>query len=127
MVCIGHEHYVYGNRKEIEEYRAVRDRGEPIKSVTIRGVNAPEDAGEGVEQQIIPHVEITTPVHDTGSVWYTILSFLLPLLGLAGAAVFRHFHFYQNYKACRKGALWGFAVLLAVIVIFLIFIGLALL
>ena len=127
MVCIGHEHYVYGNRKEIEEYRAVRDRGEPIKSVTIRGVNAPEDAGEGVEQQIIPHVEITTPVHDTGSVWYTILSFLLPLLGLAGAAVFRHFHFYQNYKACRKGALWGFAVLLAVIVMFLIFIGLALL
>ena len=24
MVCIGHDHYVYGNKKEIEEYKAVR-------------------------------------------------------------------------------------------------------
>ncbi|MBR2263180.1 MAG: ATP-binding cassette domain-containing protein, partial [Firmicutes bacterium] len=28
LVDIGHDHYVYGNKKEIEEYKALRDKGE---------------------------------------------------------------------------------------------------
>ena len=35
LVCIGHEHYVYGSKKEIEEYKAIRDKGEPVKSIKI--------------------------------------------------------------------------------------------
>lgn len=27
FVCIGHDHWVYGNKKEIEEYKAIRERG----------------------------------------------------------------------------------------------------
>ena len=35
MVCIGHDHYVYGSKKEIEEYRKIREKNEPVKSITI--------------------------------------------------------------------------------------------
>lgn len=32
MVCIGHNHYIFGNKKEIEEYKRVREEGVPLKS-----------------------------------------------------------------------------------------------
>mgnify|MGYP006990228794 CR=1 FL=1 len=32
LVNIGHEHYVYGSKKEIEEYKAIREKGIPLKS-----------------------------------------------------------------------------------------------
>lgn len=51
---------------------------------------------------------LKAPVHDTGSIWLAILSFLLPILGLVGAFVFRHFNYIRNFKACRKGAIIGF-------------------
>ena len=35
FVCIGHDHYVYGNKKEIEEYKAIREKGEPMKTIRI--------------------------------------------------------------------------------------------
>ena len=31
LVDIGHNHFVYGNKKEIEEYKAVREKGVPLK------------------------------------------------------------------------------------------------
>ena len=48
LVDIGHGHFVYGSPEEIAEYRALRERGEPLKSLSIVGVNAeaPEEGSE---------------------------------------------------------------------------------
>ena len=116
FVCIGHDHYVYGNKKEIEEYRAIREKGEPIKAIQIGGaeneVAAPEE-NMGKESEFL-----NAPVHDTGSIWLAVLSFLLPLLGLIGFFAFKRFNYMRNAKACRKGALIGLGVLGAIAVIF---------
>ncbi len=118
---IGHGHYVYGNKKEIEEYKAIREKGEPMKSVTFRNEGEAEPAPDPNAEEISINDEILdTPLHDTGSKWYSILSFFLPLLGLIGGFVFKHFKHKRNYKACLKGALAGFGVIGAIIVLFLI-------
>lgn len=121
LVDIGHDHFVYGNKKEIEEYKALRDKGEPLKSITILDPNAPEQERKAAEE-VIPSTEtiLAAPVHDTGSKWYSILSFFLPLLGLIAAVVFRKFNYIRNYKACRKGALIGFVTIGVIILLFLL-------
>ena len=60
------------------------------------------------------------PTHDTGSIWYMVLSFLLPILGLVGMFLFQKFHHMRNYRACRKGTVAGFIFLAAVLAIFLL-------
>ena len=35
LVCIGHDHWVFGNKKEIEEYKATREKNVPLKTITI--------------------------------------------------------------------------------------------
>ena len=127
LVNIGHDHYVFGNTKEIEEYKAIREKGEKLKSITILD---PETATQEQKQQAedsIPSDEgiLDAPLHDTGSKWYSILSFFLPLLGLIAAAVFRRFNHIRNYKACLKGALIGFAAFAAVILFFALMLVLA--
>lgn len=124
FVCIGHNHWVYGNKKEIEEYRAVRDADVPLKAVTISNGAQPEHHTE-VEDDI-PVENITQPpVHDTGSVWYTVFSFLLPVLGILLGLLFKHFKHMRNFRACRKGAIAGFVVIAVIIVIFLLMLLLA--
>ena len=121
LVNIGHEHYVYGNKKEIEEYKAVREKGVPLKSINIADPNAPQQSVLQNETNVHTASEdefLQTPVHDTGSIWYKIFSFLLPIIGLIAAFVFRHFHYYRNYAACKKGAIAGLIVIAAVIVLF---------
>ncbi len=127
FVCIGHGHYVYGNKKEIEEYKAIRERNVPVKPITIRDPNAPvearaeEAAGASArEEEFLVH-----PAHDTGSIWYKVLSFLLPLLGVIAMVVFDHFHHSRNAKACMKGAIAGGIFLAAILAIFLLLIVLA--
>ena len=121
FVCIGHDHYVYGNKKEIEAYRAIREKGEPIKAIQIGGPEneVPVEENEAAESEFL-----NAPIHDTGSIWYVVLSFLLPLLGLIGCFAFKHFKHMRNAKACRKGTIVGFGVLGAIIVIFLILLAL---
>ena len=36
LTCIGHDHYVFGSKGEIEQYRALRELGEPIVCVTLK-------------------------------------------------------------------------------------------
>ena len=126
MVCIGHDHYVFGNKKEIEEYKAIRDKGEKLKSITIIDPDAPQELRQQAEDSIpVGESILDTPIHDTGSKWYAILSFFLPLLGLIAGFVFRHFNHIRNYKACKKGALIGFAVIGAIILLFCLMLVLA--
>lgn len=127
LVDIGHGHFVYGSPEEIAEYRALRERGEPLKSLSIVGVNA-EAPEEGSEVNLAAsEVILDRPVHDTGSAWYAILSFFLPILGLIAAFVFRRHNYIRNYKACRKGVIAFAATLGVCVAMLLLFIVIAIL
>ena len=117
LVDIGHNHFVYGNRKELEEYRRIRESGVPLRSVTI---GDPSKGGESDSQDFeIKDTEILQrKLHDTGSKWYSFFSFLCPPLGFIGGLLFRRFKHFRNYKACKKGALVGLATLGGVIALF---------
>ena len=125
MVYIGHGHYVYGNTKEIEEYKAIRESGVPMKSITIVDPENREESA-AVNQEIdwnSSQFLLQTPLHDTGSIWYTIGSLFLPPLGIIGGLLFKKFKHQRNAKACFKGAWIGLGLLGAIIALF----GLALL
>ena len=128
LVDIGHNHFIFGNKKEIEEYKAIREKGEPVKSITIMDPNAPDtqEKPENEEDTLSgSNFILESPLHDTGSKWYTVGSFLLPPVGLIAGWIFKHFKHIRNYKACRKGALVGFGILAAVIALFGLFLLLA--
>lgn len=127
LVDIGHEHYVYGSADEIAEYRAIRERGVPLKSLSIVGVNADAPAEAEEENLATSEVILDRPVHDTGSAWYAILSFFLPVFGLIAAYIFRRRNYIRNYKACRKGTLAFFACVGVLIVVLGIFMLIAVL
>ncbi len=119
FVCIGHDHYVYGNKKEIEEYKAVRERGVPLKPIKIstqaQEAPAPQENPDADDSQFI-----SPPIHDKGGAWMVVLSFLLPIFGAIAALIFKHIHYYRNYKACKKGAKYGFITIGVILAIFLI-------
>ncbi len=119
LVCIGHDHYVFGNKKEIEEYKAIREKNVPLKSITIRDPNAPVEERKE-EDNVSREPILDTPLHDTGSFWYKFLSFLLPIIGLIVGAIFKKKKYYRNYKACKKGAIAGLITLGVIVVLFLL-------
>jgi len=124
LTDIGHGHLVFGNQREIREYRAIRERNEPLKSVTIVQPGEKTQTA-AAEDEPKPSVEFLPqePLHDTGSKWYTFASFLLPPVGLIAGFVFRRFRHIRNWRACRKGAIAGLVTVGTVIALF----GLALL
>ncbi len=126
LTLIGHDHYVYGSQKEIEEYRKIRDKGVPLKTLSIIGINteAPEEK-QPTESSAVNEVILDRPVHDTGSALYVILSFLLPILGLIVAHIFRRHNYIRNFKACRKGAIAAFVCLGALLLLFLFLVMMA--
>lgn len=120
MVDIGHNHFVYGNKKEIEEYKAIREKNVPMKSVTILDPDAPHPEDSTAQATVDEQVLLETPLHDTGNKLYSILSFLLPIPGLIAGWLFKRKKYYRNYKACRKGALAGLGFLGVLVLLFLI-------
>ena len=121
FVNIGHDHWVYGNKKEIEEYKAIREKGEPLHPITI-AENADELNGEwGAElDQKAEEEFLKIPIGDTGSVWYGALGFFLPLIGLILMPFLKRKHYARNYRVCRKGTIAGWIVIGALVAIFLI-------
>lgn len=118
LVCIGHAHWVFGNKKEIEEYKATREKNVPLKTITILDKDAPRPEEH---HDNVAHDEIQLPpLHDTGSAWYALLSFLLPVIGIIAAMIFKKHRHYRNYKMCKKGAIAGFIVLAVIFVLFLL-------
>ena len=128
LVDIGHNHFIYGNKAEIEQYKAIREKNEPIKTITILTPEEREEQERLRMQEEKDHVPelsaadviINRPARDTGSIWYGILSFLLPILGLIGAMIFRSCNYIRNYKTLKKGAIVGLIVRAAIIVFFLL-------
>ena len=129
LVNVGHNHFVYGNKKEIEEYKKLRDENKPIQAVTIDPEEAKKQRAKNTEFMGTEETDsseiLSAPIHDTGNVWLTILSFFLPILGLLAAFIFRKKNYIRNYKKCRKGAIIGLLVRAAVVVLFCILLVLA--
>lgn len=126
MVDVGHNHFVFGNEKEIQEYKAIRAKGEKLKSITILPPDATKEERD-VAEQSIPAASglLDVPLHDTGNKWYSIASFFLPLLGLPAAFIFKKFRHLRNYKACLKGALIGLGTLGVIVALFCLLLLLA--
>ena len=124
LVNIGHDHYVFGNKKEIEEYKAIREKGTPLKTISIIDPNS-EEAVKKMEEEkekdiiIIDETEIA-PIHDTGSMWYKVLSFILPIIGFILVHVFKKKKHYRNARACMSGAIAGIVTFGAILLIFAI-------
>ena len=125
MVDIGNNHFVYGNKKEIEEYKALRAKNVPIKSITIRDENEPAHAQSA--REISPEDIQMPPARDTGSYWYNFLGFLLPLLSLLGAHIFRKHNYIRNFKALKKGAIVGLIFRAVIVGLFALLLVLAVL
>ncbi|MCD8005452.1 MAG: ATP-binding cassette domain-containing protein [Oscillospiraceae bacterium] len=128
LVDIGHNHLVYGNKKEIEEYKALREKNEIIKSVTILPEGEtyqPTEQEMDATEKAAEEQFLNAPIHDTGAKGYAILSFFLPILGIILGLIFKANRHYRNWKMCRKGAIAGFAVIGIIIVLFLLLLLLA--
>ena len=128
FVCIGHDHWIYGNKQEIEKAKELREKGEPVKAITI--THNPEKVKASLEEKEAVDAAaeaqfLNAPVHDTGSRLYIILSFLLPILGIIGGLIFKKFNHIRNFKACFKGAIAGFIVLGVIFALFLLMLLLA--
>ena len=114
LVDIGHNHFVRGSKKEIEQYKATREKGERMKSITILSdeeMAAYEEAHKD-EKSILRGSDyiLDTPIHDSGSKWYSILAFLLPILALVAATVLKKHNYMRTYKKLRKGAFIGLII-----------------
>ncbi len=125
MACIGHDHYVFGSKAEIEEYKRIRDAGVPIKSIKIREPGEVEVKEQKEEDEDTASIDqfLEAPLHDTGSKWYAILSFILPLFGFIAWPIFKKHNYMKNFRMCQKGALAGvitFGVFVTIILIALL-------
>lgn len=128
FVDIGHDHWVYGSKTEIEKYKALREKGKPVHAIT--NTRDPEKIKTSAEEKKAQDVAaeaqfLASPVHDTGSKFYAVASFFLPIPGLVAGFIFRHFNYMRNYKMCKKGAIIGFLVLGIIVLLFLLLILLA--
>ncbi len=129
FVNIGHDHWVYGNKKEIEEYKKIREAGVPVKSIQILDENTSREEVEAKQNeaidQIITDQFLSAPVHDTGNIWLGVLSFFLPIIGIIAALIFKKNNYIRNYKVLKKGAIAGFiviGVLIALLLLSLLFV-----
>ena len=121
LVDIGHNHFIFGNAKEIEEYKAIRESGKKMKSITILepGQEAPVKEEDNMSTEPI----LEAPRFDTGSKWYSALGFVLSIPGLILGLIFKKKNHIRNYKACKKGAIAGIITKFSIVALF----GLALL
>ena len=90
----------------------------PLKTITI--IDKDAQRPETHESHIATDEIQLPPLHDTGSAWYALVSFFLPIIGIIAAMIFKKHRHYRNYKACKKGAIAGFIVLAVIIVLFLL-------
>ncbi len=133
LVDIGHDHFVYGNKREIERYKAQRERGVPVKSITIakdeeeleRLTRAKERKEEEIKMSSGDYI-LDRPIHDTGNIWFTIRAFFVPIIALICGWFYRKANYIRNFKRLRKGAFIGLIFRAILVVIFLILLALSL-
>ena len=126
LTDIGHNHFVFGNSQEIEQYKAQRETGVPLRSITIAKEDQ-EEPSAAAEDTTVDEDFLKTPIHDTGSIWLAVLCFFLPPLGIVATLLFKHYHHFRNHRMCKKGTIAGFCVLGVIVVLFLLFLLLSIL
>lgn len=115
LVDIGNNHYVYGNKKEIEEYKKIRKEGNMPKSIIILDSN-----DERLNQNIIVednYIDEINP-NDTSSFIYTILGFIFPFIGLIAMLIFKKMNYIKTYYSLKKGVIYGFGTIGIIVLIF---------
>ncbi len=128
LTLIGHDHYVYGSPRELEEYKAIREAGVPLKTLSVVGVNMEPLPEEEVEERYkAEEIVLERPVKDTGSFWYSLLSFFMPIVGFIAAYLFRKNNYIRNFKACRRGALAMVGLIVVELILLIILILVAIL
>ncbi len=130
MVDVGHNHFVYGNAAEIEEYRKLREKGEPVKSIILAdSTDRHDDVKDNteitetdnfVDKLPVGEYIMDAPIHDTGNKWYAVLSFFLPIIGLILAFIFKRHNYMRNYKVTKKWSIISLIVIGIIIVLFII-------
>lgn len=120
MVDIGNQHFVYGNKKEIEAYKELRAKNVPLKPITIRDPNAPveEEPAPVVEENVDISSFLDSPIHDTGNKWYSVLSFFFFFLTWISLPILKKHKYYRNYRAVKKGTVLGAIVAGAIVALF---------
>ncbi len=119
LVDIGHNHFVYGNKEEIERYKAIREKNEPIKTinvVTSREIKEEERINTAITEAELAFLK--RPVKDTGSNWFIVLGFLLPIIAYIASIIYLKKEYAFNARALRKGALIGLIVRAIILVFF---------
>ncbi len=115
LVDIGNNHYVFGNKKEIEEYKRIRKEGNMPKSIIILDSN-----DERLNQNIIVednYIDEINP-NDTSSFIYTILGFIFPFIGLIAMLIFKKMNYIKTYYSLKKGVIYGFGTIGIIVLIF---------
>lgn len=115
LVDIGNNHYVFGNKKEIEEYKRIRKEGNMPKSIIILDSN-----DERLNQNIIVednYIDEINP-NDTSSFIYTILGFIFPFIGLIAMLIFKKMNYIKTYYSLKKGVIYGFGAIGIIVLIF---------
>ncbi len=122
LTDIGHGHFVFGNSAEIEEYRAIRESGKPLRSITILTEEEKAAYDAEMKNKVDENTEfLEAPLHDTGNFLYTLGSFIPGIGTIAGAiagAVFKRKNYMRNYKACRRGVIAGLVTVGAIVGLF---------
>ena len=118
LVDIGHNHFVRGSKKEIEAYKAQREKGERMKSITILSDEemAAYEAKQREKEASLSSGDfiLDTPIHDSGSKWFAILGFVLPIPALIAGLILKKKNYIRTYKKLRLGAFVGLGLLGAV-------------
>ena len=127
LVCIGHDHYVFGSPSEIAEYTATREKNVPLKPVTVLTPEALAAYEEEKETEVVTEPILEHPLHDTGNKWYLVGGFFLPIIGLIGGAIFKKYNYIRNYRTCKRGSIIGLIVRGALVALYGIGLLLALL
>ncbi len=115
LVDIGNNHYVFGNKNEIEEYKRIRKEGNMPKSIIILDSN-----DERLNQNIIVednYIDEINP-NDTSSFIYTILGFIFPFIGLIAMLIFKKMNYIKTYYSLKKGVIYGFGAIGIIVLIF---------
>lgn len=115
LVDIGNNHYVFGNKKEIEEYKRIRKEGNMPKSIIILDSN-----DDRLNQNIIVednYIDEINP-NDTSSFIYTILGFIFPFIGLIAMLIFKKMNYIKTYYSLKRGVIYGFGTIGIIVLIF---------
>ncbi len=98
LVDIGHNHFVYGNDKEIKKYTQIREGN----------FQHTKEGQEEKSENFMPEsTEYVINEKDASSKWYSSIAFLFPIIGVLLYLAFKYFKLYQASLSAKKGMLYG--------------------